>query len=66
MEPLVGGLTASDGDNGYSAHSPTNDKGVIVLRLHCLHFLILRKSRCLHCISTIIRWVINSGEIMVL
>jgi len=23
------GLTASDGDNGYSAHSPTNDKGVI-------------------------------------
>jgi len=23
------GLTASDGNNGYSAHSPTNDKGVI-------------------------------------
>ncbi len=23
------GLTASDGDSGYSAHSPTNDKGVI-------------------------------------
>lgn len=23
------GLTASDGDTGYSAHSPTNDKGVI-------------------------------------
>lgn len=23
------GLTASDSDNGYSAHSPTNDKGVI-------------------------------------
>ena len=23
------GVTASDGDNGYSAHSPTNDKGVI-------------------------------------
>lgn len=23
------GLTASDGDKGYSAHSPTNDKGVI-------------------------------------
>ena len=23
------GLTASDGDRGYSAHSPTNDKGVI-------------------------------------
>lgn len=23
------GLTASDGDQGYSAHSPTNDKGVI-------------------------------------
>ncbi len=23
------GLTASDGDKGYSAHSPTNDRGVI-------------------------------------
>ena len=23
------GLTASDGNNGYSAHSPTNDRGVI-------------------------------------
>lgn len=26
---LCWGLTASDGNNGYSAHSPTNDKGVI-------------------------------------
>ena len=25
----IWGLTASDGNNGYSAHSPTNDKGVI-------------------------------------
>jgi hypothetical protein len=27
--PDCWGLTASDGDKGYSAHSPTNDRGVI-------------------------------------
>jgi hypothetical protein len=27
--PKCWGLTASDGDKGYSAHSPTNDRGVI-------------------------------------
>ena len=27
--PKIWGLTASDGNNGYSAHSPTNDVGVI-------------------------------------
>ena len=31
------GLTASDGDNGYSAHSPNNDNGVIAPTLSLIH-----------------------------
>ena len=48
------GLTASDGNSGYSAHSPTNDKGVIAPTAALASFLILPKSRWQHYISFII------------
>ena len=41
--PKIWGLTASDGNNGYSAHSPTNDVGVIspTAALSSFHCIIL-------------------------
>lgn len=60
------GLTASDGNTGYSAHSPTNDKGVIAptAALSAFPYTPEESMEALH--FSIIRWETNFGRIMVL
>ena len=59
------GLTASDGDKGYSAHSPGNDRGVITLLRPFHPSLIHRNILWRPCAISMKNWVTVFGVNMV-